>query len=83
MSNLGVFELEFENIIVVLESLPSTFSNCKIWCKNNNPFPYSGWTFSELLTNGRRQKGRPISKICHTYPTMMRLGTVIPYLKKI
>ena len=22
-------------------------------------------------------------KICHTYPTMMKLGTVIPYLKKI
>ena len=25
----------------------------------------------------------PISKICHTYPTTMKLGTVIPYLKKI
>ena len=25
----------------------------------------------------------PPSKICHTYPTMMKLGTVIPYLKKI
>ena len=23
------------------------------------------------------------SKICHTYPTMMKVGTVIPYLKKI
>ena len=22
-------------------------------------------------------------KICHTYPTMMKLGAVIPYLKKI
>ena len=22
-------------------------------------------------------------KICHTYPTMMKLGTVIPYPKKI
>ena len=22
-------------------------------------------------------------KICHTYPTMMKLGTVIPYVKKI
>ena len=26
-------------------------------------------------------KGGP--KNCHTYPTMMNLGTVIPYLKKI
>ena len=25
----------------------------------------------------------PLPKICHTYPTMMKLGTVIPYLKKI
>ena len=22
-------------------------------------------------------------RVCHTYPTMMKLGTVIPYLKKI
>ena len=25
----------------------------------------------------------PIPKICHTYPTMMKLDTVIPYLRKI
>ena len=25
----------------------------------------------------------PLPKICHRYPTMMKLGTVIPYLKKI
>ena len=25
----------------------------------------------------------PLSEICHTYPTMMRLGAVVPYLKKI
>ena len=24
-----------------------------------------------------------LSKICHTYLTLMKLGTVIPYLKKI
>ena len=28
-------------------------------------------------------KKAPIAKICHTYPTMMKLGKVIPYLKKI
>ena len=27
--------------------------------------------------------GKPIPKICHTDPTMMKLGTVIPYPKKI
>ena len=25
----------------------------------------------------------PLPKTCHTYPTMMKLGTVIPYLGKI
>ena len=27
--------------------------------------------------------GGTLPKICHTYPTMMKLGTVIPYLRKI
>ena len=27
--------------------------------------------------------GGPLPKICHTYSTMMKLGTVIPYVKKI
>ena len=32
---------------------------------------------------GGGKKAPPLSKICHTYPTLMKLGTVIPYLKKI
>ena len=28
-------------------------------------------------------KKAPLSKICQTYPTMMKLGTVISYVKKI
>ena len=32
---------------------------------------------------GRAKKTSFLPKICHTYPTMMKLGTVIPYLKKI
>ena len=32
---------------------------------------------------GRGQKGPPLPKIYHTYPTMMKLGTVMPYLRKI
>ena len=31
---------------------------------------------------GREAFWPPLSKICHTYPTMMKLGTVIPYLRK-
>ena len=29
------------------------------------------------------QKGPPLSKVCHTYSTLIKLGTVIPYLKNI
>ena len=32
---------------------------------------------------GGGAKKAPLPKIWHTYPTMMKLGTVIPYLKKI
>ena len=39
------------------------------------------WAFSGLLTDGGNRKG-PLPKICYTYPTMMKLGTVKPYLKK-
>ena len=28
-------------------------------------------------------KKTPLPKICHTYPTMMKLGKVIPYSEKI
>ena len=45
-------------------------------------WPYSGWVFSQLITD-RGSKKAPLPKICHTYPTVMKLGTVISYLKKI
>ena len=32
---------------------------------------------------GGGPKRSPLPKICHTYPTMMKLGTIIPSLKKI
>ena len=34
-------------------------------------------------TYGCGGKKAPVSKICHTYPAMMKLGTVIPYFKKV
>ena len=36
-----------------------------------------------LVTDGGRGKKTPLTKIYHTYPIVMKLGTVIPYLKKI
>ena len=32
---------------------------------------------------GGGAKSPPFPYICHTHPTMMKLGTVVPYLKKI
>ena len=83
MSNLSILEQEFETTIVILEIIASNFSNCKVWCETKSPLPYSRWAISGLLTDGRGQRGRPISKICQTYPAMMSVGTVIPHLKGI
>ena len=45
---------------------------------------YSGWAFFGLLTGERGgAKKHLLHKICHTYPTKLKLGTVMPYLKKI
>ena len=38
---------------------------------------------SGMRGGGRVAKMPLFPKICHTYPTMMELGTVLPYLKKI
>ena len=42
------------------------------------------WGCSRVV-GGRGGGGKkaPLPRICHTYPTMMKLGTVIPYTKKI
>ena len=48
-------------------------------------FQCSSIDFNPLLNGpfrGSSRMGDP-SKICHTYPTIMKLGSVIPYLKKI
>ena len=42
--------------------------------------PYSGWAFSGLLMDRGK---RPLYEICQTYPAMMKLDTVIPYLLQI
>ena len=34
------------------------------------------------MGGGQKIPPPPLPKICHTYPTMIKFGTVIPYLKK-
>ena len=47
-------------------------------------FRMSGWVFSGLFAEKSGGGGGGfLPKICNAYPTMMKLGTVIPYLKKI
>ena len=38
--------------------------------------------FSGHVTDGKRAKRLPLLKICHTFPAMMKLDTVISYPKK-
>ena len=53
--------------------------------------PFYTQTFSTLFRMGSLgiahgwggAKRPPLPKICHIYPTMIKLGTVIPYLEKI
>ena len=36
MPYLGIFGLEFENIIVIFEINALEFVYCRLWCKNEN-----------------------------------------------
>ena len=44
--------------------------------------PYSGWTFFGGCSRMGGTKEAHLPKICHADHTMMKLGIVIPYLKK-
>ena len=50
--------------------------------RNVNPIQDGHFRGCSRMGEGA-QKGTPLPKICHTYPTMMKLDTVVPYLKKI
>ena len=45
--------------------------------------PIQDWLFGTWSRMGGGQKRFPLPNICHTYPETIKLGTVIPYLKKI
>ena len=44
--------------------------------------PIQDGPFRGCLQIGEGPKKKTLSKICHIYRTKMKLGTIIPYLKK-
>ena len=54
----------------------------KILCKKLNFKPIQDGPFRGC-TRMEGPKKTSLPKICHAYPTIMKLGTGIPYLKKI
>ena len=55
---------------------------CRIWCVISLN-PIQDGHFRGCLRIGGEAKRAPVPLICHIYPTMLKLDTVIPYLKKI
>ena len=63
----------------------------KVYClkslfRSVTSFPLSWVSHTRLPINHHQRRGKKpphLREICHTYPTMTKLGTVEPYLKKI
>ena len=67
-----------------LHRVSESIYNLMIFCNILFFCSYSERDFLGLLTDGGRgSQNRPLPKFCHTYPTVIKLGTVISYLKKI
>ena len=45
-----------------------------------NPIQYGSFQGCSKIGGSKKA---PLPKICHTYPTMVKIGTVISYLQKI
>ena len=48
-----------------------------------NPIQDGNFRVCSRIAGGGQAKSPPVPKIFHTYPTMMKIDTVIPYQKKI
>ena len=74
--------INLENQLKILEKCLDEDDNLN---KHNaiNPLTLFRMGFFGAAHGWGCQKGSALSKICHTYPTMIKLGTVILYLMKI
>ena len=72
-----IFKIEivchFPNTLIIIK--------CLWFLKLLSLFRYI-FPFCNFFTTIFLQKGPPLPKICHTYSTMMKLGTVVPTLPK-
>ena len=86
-------KLCFENVTMTLKLIYLTNIKLHYWSSLQAQVPqfqYSSYLtvfrmgyFQGCSQIGRRGRETNLTKICYTYPTMMKLGTVKPYIKKI
>ena len=76
-------ELYFEELLIIIAIYKVLCQQTPISLKPTQDWPFLGC--SQIRGGGGLvvKKRIPLPKICHTDPTMMKLGTVVPYLKKI
>ena len=64
------------------------FLNQMVFYKTSKFIHLTEWTFgaihgSGLFMDREAKKVPPLPKICHTYPSVIKFGTVTPYLKEL
>ena len=83
-----IFSISFNKFSELLLAFTCARAIGNLWIiwLNVNLLTLFRWVFSGSTHGyggGGQAKRRLTLKICHTYPTKMKLGTVIPCLKKI
>ena len=64
----------------IIRTNPTFQEQIPVIASNNNPWDKG---YSKLAKSSPLSQIQPIIQFCLIYPTTMKLGTVIPYLKKI
>ena len=86
MTSLISFLLILFNYWAALVVYQQNWVNNTTWISLTNIFYVNHiqiGSFRGCSRIGVQKCSPPLPKICHTYPTMMKLSTVIPYLMKI
>ena len=76
---LDTSELAKKDLLIVAEMYSEDF----FYLFRHTFNPIHDWSFRGCSWMEERGKKSSLPKISHTYPTTMKLGTFVPYLKKI